>query len=117
MLLNEPDFPVIVQSNRSRGCGGACRQGQRAICTGRIRTEYPRHSTRQVRRRKITLPLNPPCGTMATTLAPVEPCVIVMAVGVAASVKAGFGFGQLFTRFAALMVPIPVAKSQPVVVA
>jgi hypothetical protein len=63
-----------------------------------------------------TLPLNPPCGMMATTLVPLAPCVIVTAVGVAARVKLGFSFGQLFTRLAALIVPIPVAKSQPVVV-
>ena len=31
-------------------------------------------------------------------------------------VGAGGGLGQLFTRFAALTLPIPVAKSQPVAV-
>ncbi len=50
---------------------------------------------------------------------PLAPCVIVRLLGAADSVKFGgggaFGFGQLLTRFAALTLPIPVAKSQPVV--
>jgi len=47
---------------------------------------------------------------------PAPPCVIVTLPGDAARVKLGFCVvaGQLFTRFAALTVPMPVAKSQPV---
>ena len=65
----------------------------------------------------FTLPLNPPCGMMTIALVPLVPCVMVRAVGVEESVKLGVGAGQLFTKLAALSVPIPVAKSQPVVLA
>jgi hypothetical protein len=47
----------------------------------------------------------------------VPPCVIVTLFGDVDRVKFGVApVGQLFTRFVALMVPMPVAKSQPVVV-
>ena len=49
-------------------------------------------------------------------LFPVLPTMMVNEVGLATSEKLGAGSGQLFTRFAALRVPMPVAKSQPVVV-
>ncbi len=50
---------------------------------------------------------------------PLAPCVMVKLVGEAERVKLGCGEeadDQLLTRLAALTVPIPVAKSQPVVV-
>ena len=65
---------------------------------------------------KLTAPLNPFCGVTVMTLPPlVAPCVTDKLFGEAASVKLGGGAdaGQLLTRFAALMVPMPVAKSQP----
>lgn len=66
---------------------------------------------------KVTFPLNPPCGIMAIALVPLLPWMMVNALGAAAAnVKPGVGSGQLFTRLAAFIVPIPVAKSQPVVV-
>jgi hypothetical protein len=46
-------------------------------------------------------------------LVPVVPCVRVKLLGVAERVKFGVDDGQLFTKLAALMLPIPVAKSQP----
>ncbi len=51
-------------------------------------------------------------------LVPLVPCVTLKLPGDAERVKVGFGppVGQLITRFVALRVPIPVAKSQPVVV-
>ena len=68
---------------------------------------------------KVTAALNPFCGVTAMVLVPLAPCVIVRLLGAAESVKfaggGAFGFGQLLTRFAALTLPIPVAKSQPVV--
>ena len=42
--------------------------------------------------------------------------MMVNALGVATREKFGVGSGQLFTRLATFIVPIPVAKSQPVVV-
>lgn len=46
------------------------------------------------------------------------PCTTLTAFGAAASVNDGFAApaGQLFTRFTAFTVPIPVEKSQPIVV-
>ncbi len=65
---------------------------------------------------RVTLPLKPFSGAMAIMLVPLLPGVIVTVFGLGESVKFGVAPGQLFTRLAALTVPIPVAKSQPVVV-
>jgi hypothetical protein len=67
---------------------------------------------------KFTLPLNPFRGLIVMVLAPAAPWRKVKLVGDAERVKLGCGVepGQLFTKLAALTVPIPVAKSQPVVV-
>ena len=65
---------------------------------------------------KLTVPLNPFCGMMVIVPDPLVPCVTVKLVGAAESVKVCVEIGQLLTRFAALTVPIPVAKSQPVLV-
>jgi hypothetical protein len=65
---------------------------------------------------KLTLPLKPFCGVTEIVLAPLVPCVIVKPLGDADSAKFGPDVGQLFTRLVALTLPIPVAKSQPVVV-
>jgi len=65
---------------------------------------------------KLTAPLNPFCGVTVMTLPPlVALCVTDKLFGEAASVKLGEGAdaGQLCTRGAALMVPMPGAKSQP----
>src|SRR5947209_1102503 len=65
---------------------------------------------------KLTLPLKPFCGVTVMVLAPLAPCTIVKLLGDVDNVKLGFGeeADQLFTRLAALTVPMPVAKSQPV---
>jgi hypothetical protein len=63
---------------------------------------------------KPTLPLNPFCGVMVIVVDPLVPCVRVKLAGAAESVKFCAETGQLLTKFAALTVPIPVAKSQPV---
>jgi len=67
---------------------------------------------------KVTLPLNPLAGLIAMVVEPNDPCRIVTVVGEADRVKSGCGAdgGQLFTKFAALIVPMPVAKSQPTLV-
>jgi hypothetical protein len=65
---------------------------------------------------RVTLPLKPFCGVMVIVLVPLLPCVMVTLFGLAESVKFGAPPGQLFTRLAAFTVPIPVAKSHPVVV-
>jgi hypothetical protein len=66
---------------------------------------------------KLTLPLKPPCGVTVMVLVALVPCVIVKLLGDAESAKLGVGEdpGQLLTKLAALRVPIPVAKSHPVV--
>src|SRR5713101_4871362 len=65
---------------------------------------------------KLMLPLKPFCGVTAIVLVPLAPCVIVTLLGDVEREKLGTAAdpGQLFTRLAALTVPIPVAKSQPV---
>ena len=55
---------------------------------------------------------------IVTVLVPLVPCTMLKLPGDAERVKFGIGspVGQLLTRFVAFTVPIPVAKSQPVVV-
>ena len=67
---------------------------------------------------KLTLPLKPFRGTTVIVLVVLLPCVTLTLAGDAPRKKPGEGppAGQLFTRLVALSVPIPVAKSQPVVV-
>jgi len=66
---------------------------------------------------KLTLALKPFCGVMAMLLPPLLPWLMVKLAGEAESEKScAEEAGQLLTRFVALMVPMPVAKSQPMVV-
>lgn len=67
---------------------------------------------------RLTLPLKPLRGLMEIVVELAVPCKIVRLDGEAESRKPGcvVAPGQLLTRFAALTVPMPVAKSQPVVV-
>jgi hypothetical protein len=65
---------------------------------------------------KLTVPAKPFSGVTVIVLVPLVPCVSVTVFGEAEIEKLGPEAGQLFTRFAALTLPIPVAKSQPVVV-
>jgi hypothetical protein len=65
---------------------------------------------------KLTLPVKLFSGVTLIVLVPLAPCVRVTLLGEVESEKFGPEAGQLFTRFAALTLPIPVAKSQPVVV-
>lgn len=65
---------------------------------------------------KLTLPLKPFRGVTEIVLAPLVPCVMIKLLGDADSPKFGVEAGQLFTRLVAFTLPIPVAKSQPVVV-
>ena len=68
---------------------------------------------------KLTLLLNPFMGLIVRVIEPVPPWRKVKLAGDAESVKLGCDEddGQLLTRLAALTVPMPVAKSHPVVVA
>ena len=65
---------------------------------------------------KLTFPVKLFTGLTVIVVEPLAPCVMVKLVGEAESEKFGPEAGQLFTRLAALTVPMPVAKSQPVVV-
>jgi hypothetical protein len=61
---------------------------------------------------KPTLPLKPFCWLIVIVVVTLDPSVSVK-VGDPESVKPGVVLGQLLTRFAALMLPMPVAKSHP----
>ena len=67
---------------------------------------------------KVTLPLNPFRGMSEMVVEPEVPCRIATFAGEAERRKFGcvVDAGQLLTRLAALTVPMPVAKSQPIVV-
>jgi hypothetical protein len=68
---------------------------------------------------RLTFPEKLFTGLTVIVIEPLAPCVMVKLVGEAERVKLGCGEeadNQLLTRLAALTVPIPVAKSQPVVV-
>ena len=62
---------------------------------------------------KVTLLLNPFAGLIVMVVEPNDPCRTGKVAGEADKVKLGWGAddGQLFTKFAALTVPMPVAKS------
>ena len=64
---------------------------------------------------RVTLPLKPLSGVMVIVVLTLAPCATVTVPGEVDSEKfsAGAIAGQLFTRFAALTLPMPVAKSQP----
>ena len=64
---------------------------------------------------RVTLPLKPFSGVTVIAVLTLAPCTTVTVLGDADSEKfsAGTVAGQLFTRFAALTLPMPVAKSQP----
>ena len=67
---------------------------------------------------KFTLPLKPFSGLIEMVAEPEAPCRMVKLAGDAERRKLGcvVDEGQLLTKFAALTVPMPVAKSQPAVV-
>lgn len=67
----------------------------------------------------MTDPPKPLMGFTVTVLVPELPCVTVTLEGDAERLKSGEGAapGQLATRLATFMVPIPVAKSHPVAAA
>jgi len=67
---------------------------------------------------KPTLSLKPFCGVTVMAVEPEAPWRMVKLVGDAERVKLGCGEDedQLLTKLAALTVPMPVAKSQPVLV-
>ena len=65
---------------------------------------------------KLTFPAKLFSGVMVMVLVPLAPCMSVTLLGEAETAKFGPKAGQLFTRLAAFRVPIPVAKSHPVVV-
>ena len=67
---------------------------------------------------RLTLPLKPLRGLIEMVVEPEAPCKIVKLAGEAESRKPGcvVDVGQLLTKLAAFTVPMPVAKSQPVVV-
>lgn len=64
---------------------------------------------------KVTLLLNPFAGLIVMVVEPDDPCRTVKVAGEADRVKLGWDAddGQLFTKFAPLTVPMPVAKSHP----
>lgn len=67
---------------------------------------------------RVTLPLNPFRGLIEMVVEPEVPCRMATLAGDAERRKLGcvVDDGQLLTKLAALTVPMPVAKSQPVVV-
>src|SRR5260370_33678457 len=67
---------------------------------------------------KFTLPLNPFKGWIVIVVEPDAPWMKARLAGDAERVKFGCveDEGQLLTKLAALMVPMPVAKSQPTLV-
>lgn len=65
---------------------------------------------------KLTFPVKPFSGVTVIVVVPLAPCVTDKLLGETESEKLGPEAGQLLTRLTALTVPMPVAKSHPVVV-
>ena len=66
---------------------------------------------------KVTLPVKPFFGVTVMVLVPLVPCVMARLPEEEEREKFGPVAGQLLTRLAALTLPMPVAKSHPVVAA
>lgn len=63
---------------------------------------------------KVTSPLKPLDAVMLIAVVTLPPCIRLTVAGMAATVNTA---GQLLTRLVAFTVPMPVAKSHPVVAA
>jgi len=66
---------------------------------------------------KVTFPVKPFFAVTVIVLVPLVPCVMARLPKEEEREKFGPVAGQLFTRLAALTLPMPVAKSHPVVAA
>ena len=118
VLVKLPEVPVMVNV-RAPGAAVLATERVRAvlIVTGFApKTALTPFGTPDVVRE--TLPLNPFRGLTVMVVEPEAPWSRVNAAGDDESVKLGcvVDEGQLLTRLAAFTVPMPVAKSQPVLV-
>jgi hypothetical protein len=116
-LVKEPDFPAIVRVNAPYAAVALAVRVSLLVEVAGFGLKAAVTPFGSPEAESCTLALNPPWGTIAITLVPLPPCAMLTEVGVTARVKLGFSASQWFTRLAALTVPIPVAKSQPVALA
>lgn len=116
VLVNVPDLPVMVTVTVP-GVAVALAESVRMLLV--VVGFVPKAAVTPLdnpEAERVTLPVKPPVGATVMVLVPLLLCAMLRLVGEAESVKFGAPPGQLLTRLAAFTVPIPVAKSQPVVV-
>lgn len=118
VLVRLPDVPVIVRGNVPVVAEASAESVNVLLAVAGFGVNEAETPVGKPDEENVTLPLKPFWGVMVIALMPLLPCKMLSALGDADRVKlwAGAVVGQLFTRFAALTLPIPVAKSHPVVV-
>ena len=116
VLVNEPDSPVIVTVTVPVVALELAAKVSVLVVVAGLGLKDAVTPVGKPDAERVTLPENPFSGVMVMVLVPLLPWVMVTLLGEAESEKFGALDGQPFTRLAAFTVPIPVAKSQPVVV-
>lgn len=118
LLLRLPEVPVTVKVNVPMVAAPVADRVKRLVVVAGFVPKMALTPLGRPEAVKFTLLLNPFRGLIVTVVEPAAPWRKVKLVGDAERVKPGCGAeaGQLLTRFAALTVPMPVAKSQPMVV-
>lgn len=118
LLVRLPDVPVTVTVNVPTVAVPVAERVKRLLAVAGFVPKVTLTPLGRPDAVKLTLPLNPLKGFTVMVVDPAVAWRIVKLLGEIERVKLGcvVDEGQLFARFVALTVPMPVAKSQPVVV-
>ena len=118
VFVNPPEVPVIVTVKVPVVAVPVADKVRRLLAVAGFVPKAALMPFGQPEAVKLTLPLKPLRGLIEMVVEPEAPCRMVKLAGDTERRKLGcvVDEGQLLTRFAAFTVPMPVAKSQPVVV-
>ena len=118
MLLRLPEVPVTVTAKVPIACVPVADRVKRLVDVAGFVPKMALTPLGKPDAVKLTVLLNPFRGLIVMVVKPAAPWRKVKLVGDAERVKLGCDAdeGQLFTKLAALTVPMPVAKSQPMLV-
>jgi len=118
VLVKLPDVPVTVTANAPTVAALFADRVKRLVVVAGFEPKLAVTPAGSPEADRVTLPLKPFSGLMVMVVEPAAPWRMVKLAGDVDKRKFGCEEeeGQLLTRLAALIVPMPVAKSQPVVV-
>lgn len=118
MLVKLPDVPVMVGVKEPVAAVPVADRVKRLLVVAGFVSNVALTPFGKPDTARLTLPLKPLRALMEIVVEPEAPWRMATPAGDAERRKFGcvVDEGQLFTRLAALTVPMPVAKSQPVVV-